>query len=739
MFYWIGHFVYRHRRAVIITWVVMLAVGAVFAPDIMSHLKAGGFSETDSEAAVGSRILEEELGLSPSSLTIVFHSETLTVDESLFAKQVDAALTDITGMPQIHEVITFFNSHNPRMVSADRHTTYASIGMNLDLNEARAIMPEFIGNLHYDSLDQVQMMVTGQPAVYYDMESISKSDLAKAEMYAFPLCLIVLVLAFGTLVSAGLPLAIGGISLVITLGIISLLSRMTDMSMYVMNIISMLGIGIAIDYSLLIVNRFREEITGNNLEDSIVNTSATAGKAVFYSAITTVIGLMGLISFKFMMLRSLGIGGAIVVVVSLMAALTLLPAILAVLGPRINALSVFRRKRTTQVQFWHRLATWVMKHPVVVLLVVVPFLLALGSPFLDVRLGGSGVTVLPESAPSRQGYEIMKEEFGEGETSPILIAVHAENNILGTEEIGAIYDYAGKLSLLDGVVRVDSIVTLDSLLSREQYQGMYADPSLIEDPAIKNALSRLTSDTTTVISIITNRPPITQEANALVKEIRNVRPHETVDVYVTGPSAEIMDIVDKMYHDFPKVLAFVMVATYIALLFLLRSVILPLKAILMNVMSIIASYGALVFIFQQGHLSNLLDFSPVGSVESTLPIIMFCVLFGLSMDYEVFLLTRVREHYLETGDNTASVALGLEKTGRIITSAALIMILVAGSFGLTDILLLKAMGIGIAIAILVDSTVVRALFAPATMRLLGKWNWWMPGSWSWLTGRSHSK
>jgi len=739
MFAWIGHFVYRHRRAVIVTWIVMLAAGAVFAPGITSHLKAGGYSETESEAATGSRILEEELGLSPSSLAIVFYSETLTVDEPRFEQQVNAALADITGIPQIREVITFFNSRNSRMVSADRHTTYASIGLNVDLDEARSLMPELKQKLQPDSLDEVQMLVTGQPAVYSDIESISTSDLTKAEMYAFPLCLVALVLAFGTLVAAGLPLAIGGVSLVITLGIISLLSRVTDMSMYVMNIISMLGIGIAIDYSLLIVNRFREEIAGNNLEDSIVSTTSTAGKAVFYSAITTVIGLLGLISFQFMMLRSLGIGGAIVVLVSLTAALTLLPAVLAVLGPRINALSVFRRKRSTQFRFWHHLATWVMKHPVVVLVVVVPFLLALGSPFLEVKLGGSGVMVLPESAPSRQGYEIMEAEFGEGETSPILIAVRSEKSILGTEEVGAIYNYARELSLLDGVVRVDSIVTLDSLLSKEHYQGMYANPPLIDDPTIKSALSRLTSDTTTVISVISNQPPVTQEANDLVKEIRNLRPHEAIDVYVTGLSAEIMDIVDKMYRDFPKVLIFVLGATYFALLFLFRSVILPLKAILMNVMSILASYGALVFMFQQGHLSSLLDFSPVGSIESSLPIIMFCVLFGLSMDYEVFLLTRVREHYLETGDNTASVALGLEKTGRIITSAALIMVLVAGSFGFTDILLVKAMGIGIAIAILVDSTVVRALFAPATMRLLGRWNWWMPGSGSGLKGRSHGK
>jgi len=424
--------------------------------------------------------------------------------------------------------------------------------------------------------------------------------------------------------------------------------------------------------------------------------------------------------------------------VSLLAALTLLPAILAILGPRVNALSIFRRRPRTGGGFWQRLALWVMRHPVVVLVLVVPFLVALGSPFLGVTLGGAGVTVLPESAPARQGYEILKAEFGEGETSPILIAVQAEQSILGPEEVSALYDFTRDIAMLDGVTRVDSIVTLDPAISKEQYQMMYARPAMIENAAIRRALMRMTSETTTLVSVVGSQPTVSEEANDLVRRTRELKPEGTVDVHVTGLTAEIMDIVDKMYRDFPRVLAFVLVATYFALLFLFRSVILPLKAILMNVMSILASYGALVFIFQQGHFAGLLDFTPVGSIESSLPIILFCVLFGLSMDYEVFLLTRIKEHYAQTGDNTASVALGLERTGRIITSAALIMVMVAGSFGFTDILLVKAMGVGIAIAILVDATAVRALFAPATMRLLGRWNWWMPAFGSRSGRRSRS-
>ncbi|MFC1926438.1 MMPL family transporter [Chloroflexota bacterium] len=704
-----------------------MVLGAVFAPRVTTDLKAGGYAEYESEAAQGLNLLEQEFGASPSSLTIVFSSETLTVDDPRFSEEVEAALADLGKLPEVREVVTFFSSGNSRMVSQDRGTTYATVGLNVDLDEARSLMSNIRDSLDSTSLKDVQMLVTGQPAVFSDIESISTRDLKRAEMYAFPLCLVALVLVFGTLVAAGIPLAIGGTSLVSTLGIVYLVSQLTDMSIFVLNIVGMLGIGIAISYSLLLVSRFREEIRNKSLEESVVTTVSTAGKAVFYSGVTTMIGILGLMSFKFMMLRSLGIGGAIVVFVSVMAALTLLPAILAVLGPRVNALSILPRLLRPRFNFWHGLAMWVMRHPVIVLAIVVPFLLALGSPFLGIKLGGAGVTSLPESAPARQGYEIMKEKFGEGETSPIMIAVNTQSNVLEAGVIGSIYDFTREIASQDGVTRVDSIVNLDPQMSKQEYQLIYANPSLIDDISIKKALDELTTENTTLISVVSNYPPISEEANELVRKIRGIELGDEVDVYVTGLTAEIMDIVSQMYHDFPRVLIFIMVATYLALMFLFRSVILPLKAILMNVMSILASYGALVFIFQQGHLSSLFNFTAVGSTESSLPIILFCVLFGLSMDYEVFLLARIKETYSETRDNTSSVALGLERTGRIITSTALIMILVTGTFGFTDILLVKAMGVGIALAVLVDSTVVRALFAPATMRLLGRWNWWSPG------------
>jgi len=725
MFSYLGRFAFRHRRIVILIWMGIFALGIVFAPKVGTALKAGGYAEEESEAARGLKLLEEELGLSPSSLTIVFSSETLQVGDPPFAQEMEAALADLREMKEVREVVTFTSPDDP-MVSADKHTTYATIGLNVGLDEARSLMPEIKEKLHADELENLEMLVTGQPAVFSDIESISTSDLKKAEMYAFPLCLVALVLAFGTLVAAGMPLAIGAVSVVITLAIIYLLSQLTDMSMFVLNIATMLGIGIAIDYSLLMVNRFREEIRGNSVEKSLVTTMGTAGRAICYSGATTIIGLIGLMSFKFMMLRSLGIGGITVVLVSLLVALTLLPAILAVLGPRINALTIIPRRRQPRGSFWRGLATWVMRHPVVVLVVVVPFLLALGSPFLGIKLGGSGVTVLPLDAPARQGYEILKEEFGEGETSPILVAVNTEGNILGAEQIGAIYDFTREIAQEEGVTRVDSIVNLDPRMSKEEYQEMYAQPSLITDPMIRMTLDRLATEKTTLISVVSQQRPISEESNELVRKIRDVEPGGGLSVYVTGLTAEIMDIVSKMYHDFPRAFIFVMVVTYLALLVLFRSVVLPLKAILMNIMSILAAYGALVFIFQQGHFGSVLNFTPEGFIDPSLPIVMFCILFGLSMDYEVFLLTRIKETYDDTRDNTSSVALGLERTGRVITSAALIMVVVTGSFAFTDILLVKAMGAGIAIAILVDATIIRALFVPATMRLLGSLNWWAP-------------
>jgi RND superfamily putative drug exporter len=335
-------------------------------------------------------------------------------------------------------------------------------------------------------------------------------------------------------------------------------------------------------------------------------------------------------------------------------------------------------------------------------------------------------TILPRELPSRQGFDILSEEYGAGEISPFLIAVQSPTSVFGEENLGALYDFAQGLAADPRIGRVQSVVPTTPGLSREQATALVGVRQGLERLGVETRLERLANERTAVVIAYSRYLPNDDRNKELLREIREGGIGGDLSLLVDGGTAEIVDVVDLMYRDFPRAVALILVATYVVLLLLFRSVLLPLKAILMNTLSIFASYGALVWVFQEGNLSGVLDFVPLGFVEASLPVIMFCVLFGLSMDYEVFLLSRVREEWDRSGDNARSVALGLQRSGRIITSAALIVVVVTASFVTADVILIKAVGLGIALAVFLDATVVRALLVPATMRLLGSWNWWMP-------------
>ena len=356
---------------------------------------------------------------------------------------------------------------------------------------------------------------------------------------------------------------------------------------------------------------------------------------------------------------------------------------------------------------------------------VIVVLLALGIPFLQVKLGIPWASVLPEEAESRQGWEKVSEEFGEGALVPILVAARFDEKVVNQDNVAALYRYSQMARELPGVTRVESIVDGGPGWTLEQYQALYASAEARGSPELASALEEFGGGRVTMVSIYTVYEMNSEEARDTVRSLRAYEGEG--EFLVSGATASLMDAVDAMYDAFPWALVLVTVSVYIVLAVLFRSVVIPLKALVMNGMSVFASYGALVFIFQQGHLEGLLNFTSTGFLEATIPILLFTILFGLSMDYEVFLLTRIKEIYDESGDNASSVALGLEKTGRIITSAALVLILVAGSFTFGDIIIIKALGLGIALAIFLDSTVVRALLVPSLMKVLGDLNWWAPG------------
>jgi RND superfamily putative drug exporter len=731
----LGRFVVRRARLVVAAWAVLIAVAVPLAPRVPDALSSGGFIRDDLESARAKALLEQELDVPPSALVVAFHSDELTAGSPGFEAAAAAAMRDIPSAPHVVRVIS--HPLQPRQIAADGHTAYDIVLLDLPADDSPDALPILRDRLR--PAPGLTVELAGGPAFYGDVQEVSERDLQRSEVISLPLAALALLLVFGSIVAAGVPLVVGGSSVLVALGAIFVVASFTPMSIFVLNLATLLGLGLGVDYSLLLTSRFREELAKRlaeeptRVQEAVRITVATAGRAVFFSGLTVLLGLLGLVLFEFMILRSVGIAGAIVVGLAVLAALTLLPALLALFGQHLDRLAIRRvQVRPAAEGPWARLARRVMERPVAVLIPTLALLLLLGSPFLHVRFNSPDASILPAVLPSRAAFDRLRDAFGEGEFAPIAIAVRTNGPATSAENVAALFDYSRRIATDTRVTRIDSLVDVDPRLTLSQYQLLYADPNGPRDRFVATALAATTKGDLTAFTITTPFGPNRDDGRALVRDLRAragplAAPAGTT-VLVGGGAADVTDVVDGVAADFPRTAVFIIVMTYVVLFALLRSVILPAKALVMNALSITASFGALVWIFQDGNLSALLGFQPVGFVETTQPVILFCVLFGLSMDYEVFLLSRMKEVWDTTGDNTEAVARGLERSGRIVTSAALIVVVVAGSFAFADIVLIKALGLGVAIAVALDATVVRALLVPSTMRLLGRWNWWMPAS-----------
>ncbi len=718
-------------------WAVLIAVALPLAPQVPGALRAGGFIRDDLESARAKALLEDELGTPPSALVVAFHSDDLAAGSPAFETAAAAAMADVPSAPHVVRVISHLLQ--PRQVSADGHTAYDVVLLDLPADDSPDALPILRERLR--AAPGLTVELAGGPAFYGDVQAVSERDLQRSEIISLPLAALALLVVFGSVVAAGVPLVVGGASVLVALGAIFVLASMLPMSIFVLNLATLLGLGLGVDYSLLLTSRFREELARrptdlpdpDGVREAVRITVATAGRAVFFSGLTVLLGLLGLVLFEFMILRSVGIAGAVVVGLAVLAALTLLPALLTLFGSHLDRWPIRRvSARPAADGPWARLARRVMRRPVAVLIPTLGFLLLLGYPFLHVRFNSPDASILPPDVPSRAAFDRLRDAFGEGEFAPIAIAIRTDGPATSAANVAALHDYSRRLAADPRVTRVDSLVDVDPRMTLPQYQLLYADPNGPRDRYTAIVLGATTKGDLTAFTITTPFGPNRDEGRSLVRDLRApdgplAAPPGTT-ILVGGGAADVTDVVDGVAADFPRTALFIIVTTYLVLFALLRSVVLPAKALLMNALSITASFGALVWIFQDGNLSGLLGFQPVGFVETTQPVILFCVLFGLSMDYEVFLLSRMKEIWDATGDNTEAVARGLERSGRIVTSAALIVVVVAGSFAFADIVLIKALGLGVAIAVALDATVVRALLVPATMRLLGRWNWWMPAS-----------
>ena len=746
----LGAFVHAHARLVIGAWVLIVLCALPFAPQAPGALQAGGFDLPTLESARSRAALESELGAPPSALVLAISSSTLIPGTPQFEAAAQRAVAGVARAP--HVVGSRSHLIAPTQVNVEKKIVYDVILLDLKPDDSPAALEGIQAALV--EVDGIKVALAGGPSFYADIQIVSETDLQRSELISLPLAAIVLLLVFGSAVAAGLPLAVGGATVLVALAAIFGIAQATRMSIFVLNLTTLLGLGLGVDYSLLLVSRFREELgRGAKLGDAVQRTVATAGRAVFFSGVTVMLGLAGLALFDFAILRSIGIAGAITVAIAVASSVTLMPAILSLLGPRVNRLAI-RRLGSGKVNErgpWARLARAVMRRPIAVALPTLALLIALGTPWLGVRFNAPDGSILPERVPSRQALDALTDAFGEGSFSPMTAAVRTDGPVTSAANIKLLYDWVQALQADPRVARVDSIVSIDPRLTLTQYQLLYSSSSTDSgagsaagsaappDRYAAQILSFTTAGDLTTVSITPTNGPNRPESRALVGELRAahpgtigagtpsaITPPAGLNALIGGGAAEIVDVVDTISGEFPRTAAVVILATLLILAVLLRSIVLPIKAVVMNTLSILASFGALVWIFQDGNLSALLGFAPLGFVETTIPVILFCVLFGLSMDYEVFLLTRMREIYDRTGDNAAAVAGGLERSGRIITSAALIVVVVAGSFVFAEIVLIKALGVGVAIAVALDATIVRALLVPATMRLFGKWNWWAP-------------
>ena len=728
-----GRFVHRHRWAVLILSV--LSSGAS-----LWLVRHGGrfdtaFVPTETESGHALMLMNRDLPQRPLAFHLVFGGKTMPVTDPAFRAEVERALAPLQSDPRVAAIRTPWNVRpaEPERFSRDGHHTRVSVELKDHTAAVESMVFVAAGAETYAALrplvrsDVLTVTATGALALHHDFTEITQRDVVRAELVILPIVPVLLLLVFGSVVAAAVPFGVGLLAVAGGMAGTFLLSRFTSVSLYAVNVITMIGLAVAIDYSLFIVSRHREEIQRRGGEDALGRTMATAGSAILFSGLTVAVGLLGLYSLRIGNLGSIGLCGTLVVFFAVLYGLTFLPALLAVLGPHLDAWRVPlpRLGANGGRGFWVRLTTVVMNHPWRVLLPVAAALLLLGSPFARIRLAASDVEMLPRTAESRRGEELIRREFPGQETTRILVILDfGAGSPLAAPKVAELYNLSRWLAKQPGVQRVESFVDLDPSFPLGQYQ-MLAVMRATGPPAIQGALAQTMGRHIALLVVHTAFPASSDEARSIVQHIRATHPPGEARVLVTGHTAFDLDFLALVRAHAPRAVALIVAATYVVLFMLLGSILLPAKAMVMNFLSISASYGALVWIFQDGHLARWLHFTP-GPIETATPLVMFCVIFGLSMDYGVLLLSRIREEYLRTNDNTLAVGVGLERTGRLITAAAAIMAAIFFGFAMADLVVIKAIGIGMGLAVVLDATIVRALLVPATMRLLGRWNWWAP-------------
>ncbi len=728
----LGRALFRARWFVLLLGLIVVLGAALFGSGLFPLLKAGGFEDPNSQSAQAQNLLDQQLGGSRPDVVVLLRSDTLQATDPAFTSAATQLLDPLKSRPEVASVTSYYSTKSPSFLSRDGHETFAlvqlaSTDQTVKGDQYKTILP-------YLTSPTLQVQIGGTQAINAAVNTQVSADLERAEIITFPVVGILLFLVFAGLVAAGLPLLIGGIAILGAFAILRLLTGVTDISVFAINVVTVLGLGLAIDYSLFIVTRFREELAMGNgdVRRALERTLATAGRTVLFSGLTVSVSLLGLLLFPEGFLRSMGLGAIGAVLVAMLAALTILPALLAVLGRRVNALSIqrlFRRSATVERSGdarggWYRLSQFVMRFPIPVALAVLALLVTLGLPFLHASFSTPDVRVLPAGQESRVVSERLTQDFANQGTSQVVIAIRMPGDALSADNLAALQTYVGQIASMPNVIEVQSLVTVDPALTLADYQHLYAQPSA--NPQLAAVAAQLAHGDATKVVVELKSAEFSAATEDATKQIRALTATGGIRPLVAGETAYQMDLFSNLRATLPYALLVIVLAIFVLLFLMTGSVVMPLKAIVLNTLSLSATFGALVWIFQDGHFEQLLNFQSNGSIDGTQTILIFALAFGLSMDYEVFLLSRIKEQFDLTGDNRAAVASGLQRTGWLITSAALLLAVVLGAFSTSRIIFVQQIGVGLAIAVIMDATLVRGLLVPATMRLLGRWNWWAP-------------
>jgi RND superfamily putative drug exporter len=749
----IGRFAYRRRWLVVAVWLVLFAGGITLTPELSHVLKGSGFSASNSPSAQAAALIKQRLGQGSNSLVVVLRGQGASAKSAAFQKQEAKILVALktAGIPGLQSIQSYASTGADQLLAKDGKSSVAVLTFATAAPAVQQQTAAIRAALKRGAEStQLTPYLTGEPAVNADLTKASLSDLRRVEVFALPLALIALVLVFGTVVAAALPVITGGMAVSVTLGGVYLLGTVTSMSIFVMNVATLLGLAVAIDYALFIVARFREELhASDTVEGAVESTISSAGRSVFYSGIAVVVGLIGLTFFPAPGMRSIGIGGALVVFLSVAASLTFMPALLGLLGKRVDAWRVVPLRPPHESRFWTGWARIVLRRPWAALIVSVALAVFFASPVVGLKERMTSPASLPASSESRVGADILASEFDQRALSPLSVLVTWRGQgPIDLAKATQLYSVGQTLAKTPGVASVISPVNLQGLDNPVVLAALWPtlqtfvnDPASIPDRAIKLGSATISRSQMAQIKqllltsvgkgavlfrVMTKAPPTSSQARDLVGVLRKIKAPSGMTVSIAGQAANDRDVLHDLNSRLPWIAIWIVVSSYVVLFLLLRSVLLPLLAIAVNWLTILMSWGVLAFIFQRNTFAGLLQFTNTGSVDAMIPIIILCLLFGVTMDYAVFLLTRMREEWHQSGDNRASVEHGLVRSGRVVVSAAVLVVIVVGSFAFTSVSATKVLGVGIALAVIFDTVLIRMSTLPAAMCYLGRANWWSP-------------